>query len=336
LCFCFVVKMTFSTTIFLIILLSIDYCCGRSSSNSTIRKARRACLQEYANDVYGSNRCFRYADNKILMHDLELQATQRKVVSYGNQTIISSLVKSSMPNSVYIYIHTHVTPTAPLRAAVVLDKILDNLRNYGLMQVAERIFICVYGPVEPIYEVISFYSNTAKSFTVLPATSEFASFFEFPTLTILHQHSKQYHPNSTILYMHTKGTTAMKDDKKSYWRSMMIAWNIGMHEYQRTLLHNGWLSSGLLLYTSPWPHYSGNYFWAQAGYIAQKPSLDTLIWHWRYGAERWLLSEQQEYCRNYHAEWNRQHFPFPELGSPATKIFKYLQFNTTNSTSFYC
>jgi hypothetical protein len=255
-----------------------------------------------------------------------------RVVQYGDQTINQSLATSSSPNSVYIYIHVYVHSQEPLRATVVLDKLLNSLRYYGLMQIASQIFLCVYGPSAMIHELLQFYQ---AKFTVLEKTSEFDSYFEFPSLTILHQHSRHYHPNSTVLYMHSKGTTAMSDNTKSFWRETMIGWNVGMHKYQRELLSKGWLTSGLLLKIAPWPHYSGNFFWSQSGFLAKKPSLRSLIWQWRYGAERWLLAEEENICRNYKGEWKLKYFPFPSLGAPIENIFTFDMINTTNH-SFFC
>jgi hypothetical protein len=204
------------------------------------------------------------------------------------------------------------------------------------MQIADRIFICVFGPSDSITEVLSYYSETTKNFTVLSELSSINSFYEFPTLAIMHQHSQHYHPNSSILYLHTKGTTAMQDDGKSFWRDSMLLWNVGLHTYQRQLLNEGWYTSGLLFRSVPWPHYSGNFFWAQSGYLSGKPSLDTLIWYWRYGAERWLLSDEKQFCRNYRAESIVKQFPFPPPGTSLHDLFSFVEFNKSAGVDFFC
>ena len=128
----------------------------------------------------------------------------------------------------------------------------------------------------------------------------------------------------------------MQDDGKSFWRDSMLLWNVGLHTYQRQLLNEGWYTSGLLFRSVPWPHYSGNFFWAQSGYLSGKPSLDTLIWYWRYGAERWLLSDEKQFCRNYRAESIVKQFPFPPPGTSLHDLFSFVEFNKSAGVDFFC
>ena len=112
--------------------------------------------------------------------------------------------------------------------------------------------------------------------------------FELPTLQRIWEFSK-WNPRAKILYLHTKGISYSKEDP---WYSNVQDWINYMLYFVCNVpwcleLLNSYDTVGCNQSESPHPHYSGNFWWANATYI-NTLSLNTLTD--KASAEWWILS----------------------------------------------
>jgi GR25 family glycosyltransferase involved in LPS biosynthesis len=109
--------------------------------------------------------------------------------------------------------------------------------------------------------------------------------FEIPTLKCMHVFS-QYYQDCSVLYVHTKGVSYTRGTK--VYENMKI-WSDYMldHLLDHTFSPKENDTSGCNYSDEPFPHYSGNFWWASTNYIRQL-SLASLIK--KHDAEWWILS----------------------------------------------
>ena len=94
-------------------------------------------------------------------------------------------------------------------------------------------------------------------------------------------------PDALVLYTHTKG--ALRQDRaQELWRGVMTdrllrAWPARISDLQANDTSGVWW---LTDYGSP--YYAGNFWWANAAYIATLPELPVLTAETRFEAEAWI------------------------------------------------
>ncbi len=116
--------------------------------------------------------------------------------------------------------------------------------------------------------------------------------YEQVTLDALHDWAATAPAETPVLYAHTKGSafgTSISGDSRRamdycqihHWRERVQALASG--DYDAVGCH--WLTPGEFPHIGPTPFFAGNYWWAQAGYLAtlSPPQRNT-----RYDAERWV------------------------------------------------
>jgi hypothetical protein len=110
--------------------------------------------------------------------------------------------------------------------------------------------------------------------------------YEIPTLKCLHTFSC-HHPNWNVLYIHTKGVsyhpeTLLYNNMKK-WRDYMME-----HLLFEVEPLGNYETSGCNYLDAPYPHYSGNFWWASTNYI-RRLSIASLIN--KHDSEWWILSD---------------------------------------------
>lgn len=113
--------------------------------------------------------------------------------------------------------------------------------------------------------------------------------FELPTINLMWKFS-QTHPNTNILYLHTKGVSyGMVPPTVRDWTNYMLYFlvdkfnNTDLEEIGTT-----YDTVGLNYLDKPNPHYSGNFWWTHTNYIRM---LKPIISGVRHDAEWWILSD---------------------------------------------
>ncbi len=90
----------------------------------------------------------------------------------------------------------------------------------------------------------------------------------------------------------------MYDHSRAYVRDALTHYTITMYNDTMVRMDLGWDTDGLLMLWLPWNHYFANFWWAKAKITANNIDVTEAVWHWRYGAERWVLSSGRT-CRTH-------------------------------------
>lgn len=185
-----------------------------------------------------------------------------------------------------IFIHS---TTMELWKTTFLIEILEHLKATTLLSQCQ--YLCIVNTGLPID--IPFIETHYKPAKVIHYTDS-ANMFEIPTIKMLYSFSKM-NPNYKILYMHTKGISYSENH---VFLPGIRSWNL----YMRHCLIDHYLECINLLniYDSVGcnyrptedgngQHYSGNYWWANASYIA---TLSINALKNKYDPEFWLLQNE--------------------------------------------
>lgn len=137
------------------------------------------------------------------------------------------------------------------------------------------------------------YVNLPNNYKILYRNSNLQS-WEFPTLACIKDYCKNR--NCNILYIHTKGVSAIPQLKEAAndWRQYMSYFCIEKADKCINFLKE-YDIVGVEWAVDPVPHFCGNFWWATSQYINKLPEISFItkeenrIWtHIKYNAEFWV------------------------------------------------
>ena len=167
-------------------------------------------------------------------------------------------------------------------------------------------------------------TNTVDEKIIIINSSRDIGLWEIPTIKLISSFAK-YHPTSRICYLHSKGVSYTQIYPTiNDWFEYMLYCNINKQDIALSKLetHD---TVGCNLLKSPKPHYSGNFWWANANYIN---TLDTKLLKEKHDAEFWLLSNKDVKSYEIHNSGiNHYESSYP----PEEYIDSVFCFNNTNS-----
>jgi len=168
--------------------------------------------------------------------------------------------------SIHVFIH-----------AALLSGVADRIRQYldviqssGLSDQVSAIYVCYVGPGDlPTLDV----SPEIRSRLVEIRVHDHLDAYELPTLERLYRHCchipKQGNP--VVLYLHTKNVG--KDRNPCIEDQIVYMLYFLVERWRECVSRLGVAkTSGVDLRDEPTLHYSGNFWWATAAYIASLPS----------------------------------------------------------------
>jgi len=133
--------------------------------------------------------------------------------------------------------------------------------------------------------------------------------FEKPTLNLMLCFSK-YHPNTKILYLHTKGVSYSSEYTQiADWRNLLLYFLVERHRSCLKLLDE-YDAIGSNYATEPHPHFSGNFWWSTGKHIS---TLSPITSNVRHDCEWWLLSNSSNVKTHelYRSNVNHYHEHYP-------------------------
>lgn len=162
-------------------------------------------------------------------------------------------------------------PEGPHPWPLLVDEQLRRIFHSGLADHAD-IFCCISGPAcEPVARLVSLYD-----FASIAAKSEDGAEFEGFTLKHLYEAARAQKYDS-IGYIHTKGLSHARTDGNPRLYRAINSWR---HMMELAVLDR-WRDAIIRLETheaaganfrpDPWPHFSGNFWWATAKYLSGLP-----------------------------------------------------------------
>lgn len=124
-------------------------------------------------------------------------------------------------------------------------------------------------------------------------TEDKSGLFEYPGIRAVWDVA-QHH--DVVGYFHTKGVSHPDNRAVQDWRKYME--HFLFQGPSDKVLQNRADTCGVNFHTTPWPHYSGNFWWARSDYIRTclepQPSKDRMVW------EKWIGTGRNHRPDNLH------------------------------------
>lgn len=218
-----------------------------------------------------------------------------------------------------VYGFMHIATHGPWKE--VVREQLELIRSSGLHERMTRLFIGIVGPEsgpfeapDPKIEIIH--------------RSESLDRYEFPTLEYLHAFCKSH--EGLVFYVHTKGVFRCNEGTTD-WRRYMEYFIIERHADCIRALQSRPVC-GVNWQEVPWPHFSGNFWWARSEYLAALPPIEAQsveVEDWdvttRHKCERWIASGEpvrpaslhQTHLDHYLSRFRREMYTGPAVAAGA-------------------
>ena len=214
---------------------------------------------------------------EINLNGYKIHIFKNKVKIFNHENLTFDQFKSTSDRLVYylmaegfidtkmkikVFVHLNDLPGA----FDVMSEQLTLASESGLLDAADEVVLCTNGKPESFNgakEVLAEYENVT-----FVHTSDSAGNWEYPTLDLLHQECASVPEEECyICYFHLKGLSRPNDAKAVEWRQYLNYWTIERWEDNVKKLDEGMDTVGVDFIEAPWPHYSGNFWWARASYI---------------------------------------------------------------------
>jgi hypothetical protein len=152
----------------------------------------------------------------------------------------------------------------------ILSELIDELDYLYIINIGEEIIETDF--INEKIRIINYSNNT--------------QLFEKPTLNLMRCFSG-YHPNTKILYLHTKGVSYSSEYAQiSDWRNLLIFFLVERYRTCLKLLDE-YDVVGSNYADDPHPHFSGNFWWSTGKYINTLPEITSNV---RHDCEWWLFN----------------------------------------------
>jgi len=181
------------------------------------------------------------------------------------------------------------------------DNCINKMKNSGLWDAVTEIHMfCHYSPelFKPLQEQLKDHDKIIWHLFTDSIVTRGECFSNFKLKTICDTDTDEW----AVLRLHNKSSNYVNRPDKdiSYkWRDLIEYWNIERWELMFSKLNQGYDAAGNHWMQSPWPHFSGNVWWAKSSYIkklpllplpvdAQSTNLNLAPWGPRHQSEAWV------------------------------------------------
>lgn len=173
---------------------------------------------------------------------------------------------------------------------VMIQEQIDKLISVGLYEACSKLYIGLDGPLDKQHIIISKYVDFSKiEFLNVEGVGELG------TLDKLYTEAAE---DSYILYLHTKSITYSNLSNTDAFisrdklRVFLEYYCLELWKKNVNNLDEGYDTSGANYCLEPYPHYSGNFWWATSRHINKLSRLDVNAERWQ--AERWIGTTQHK------------------------------------------
>lgn len=159
---------------------------------------------------------------------------------------------------------------------MVFGEMLEKMAVSGLVDALDELNICVNGVLDGMSYILDPLKEISPKIRIRHVAHN-ASRWEWPTINTIHRDCMiddgEVH---YIGYAHLKGLSRsnLHDARARDWRHYLSYWTIERWEDNIKILNQGYDSAGVNWMTEPWPHYSGNFWWARSTHIKTLPVLE--------------------------------------------------------------
>ena len=161
-----------------------------------------------------------------------------------------------------LYIHT---PDLPGWQSLIVE-FLEKIEASGLADAADKIVLCLNGNETAMREFLSPLLNNSDVFTAVHVNNDTWR-CEWPTLDYLKKECDSTDEKNMVGYIHLKGLTKPNSKPVQDWKDYLVYWIVERWETSISQLNAGYDTSSVNWSEDPWPHYSGNFWWATSDYI---------------------------------------------------------------------
>lgn len=148
---------------------------------------------------------------------------------------------------------------------IIFSELMEKIMNIPFFITnCEELNVCVVGDGE----IIEYHYKDKIKYHKVGNINE----YEFPTLQFIEDNIQE---GDKILYLNGLGVTENSIYKQS-WRKYLSYFNIEKWKECVKALDSGYDVCGVDWRTHPTPHYSGNFWWANASYLKTLPKIQTL------------------------------------------------------------
>lgn len=185
---------------------------------------------------------------------------------------------------------------------LVFDQQFDLLVSSGLMAAATEVIVMGNGRIKSFIPKID--ANPQYQQLCFTSVCDSAALWEYPSLAFMHDYAINSPEPFLACYFHLKGLTRWGDPNVDDWRDF-LNWATIENWQQNVAALQTHDTSGPNWEQTPWPHYSGNFWWANSDYISKLTPLvhpHKLMTlgvtqfknqsHWRFDHEAWIGSGQ--------------------------------------------
>ena len=159
------------------------------------------------------------------------------------------------------------------------------LKHSGLYDASDKIYVNVVGHADPDRSpsieanALGFPDTIINDPKVIFSTDPTRYVFEFSTLKIIKEVAHQSEP-FLAYYIHTKGSTTANHfipNAAYWWGQYLEHYTITRWQDNIQKLNEGHDITGVEWRTSPVPHFSGNFWWANSEYLKRLPDVQQYI-----------------------------------------------------------
>jgi hypothetical protein len=146
------------------------------------------------------------------------------------------------------------------------------MHRSGLLDQADQINFCINGNLGAMMPILwPLVASDPDRMRLIQVHTD-ASKFEYPTLARLKLDADQSTTDDQIGYAHLKGLST-GSQQSTDWRQYLTHFTINCWRDNVQALSQGYSTSGVNWSDTPWPHHSGNFWWATAAHVRGLPSV---------------------------------------------------------------
>ena len=161
------------------------------------------------------------------------------------------------------YMHVPELPGWQTMFADMLVKMDES----GLLEGADEINLCLNGVLSNMEMFLLPLIQSSGKIRIRHVAGD-ASKHEWPTINCIRDDALADNENEHVIgYAHLKGLSRPVTKPITDWRNMLVYWTIEQWRESIAVLEQGYETVGINWADRPYPHYSGNFWWAQSNYI---------------------------------------------------------------------
>ena len=174
------------------------------------------------------------------------------------------------------YLHIPELPTWQ----TIFVEMLEKMDSSGLIDEMDEINLCLNGTLSTMEIPLLPLLRSSDKIRIRHVNGD-PHKWEWPTINQLKLDADASEELHYVGYAHLKGITRPTDQKTIDWRRHLTYWGIERWRDSVDKLDEGFELVGVNWLDHPWPHLSGNTWWANTNYIRRLPLLQdpaTVVW----------------------------------------------------------